>query len=459
MAMSSHIQQRLSRRRLLRGSCLLAGSGVLSVLACRPAAPGQATWQPARAPVEIVFSTWYRVVTEPLIPLFEKFEEQTRIKVRLEWNDRNMAQFTAWFVSGSAPDVINGDNFSWSQFYNAGYILDLADYLKRDKIDLRKQYVLMGSEIWCDKYYAMPFDADPRAVYYNKSMLKQAGAPDPWDDLKGQWTFDDMLRIAQLCTKDTDGDGKVDQWGIHMSYTGMSEVMGMFVWSFGGTWADFQNMRYTLDSRESIEAHQYVFEWVTGKKVVVTPEEQRALGGNPFTLGKAAMWVRAAASQGEIKRTAGDRFEWDIAPWPGRQRGTPGITLTSGNPHTVTASTKYPEESYQFAKFLAGPDVQGFWAKEKLQLPTLKQFQEEFVKDPQRHVHVFADVYKVPYGIHFRHDHTVRHYREYSEAMSEVYALRQPLVDTLREFNRRASSEVTYGACLPYKGMTVPIRP
>jgi len=119
-----------------------------------------------------------------------------------------MAQFTAWFVAGCVPDMINGNNFSWSEFYNAGYILDLGDYLKRDKIDLgdylkrdkidlRKQYVLMGSEIWCDRHYAMPFDADPRAVYYNKSMLKQAGAPDPWDHLKGQWTFEDMLRIAQ----------------------------------------------------------------------------------------------------------------------------------------------------------------------------------------------------------------------------------------------------------------------
>ena len=36
-----------------------------SVLACRP-----------KAPVEIVSSTWYRVVTEPLIPLFEKFLEK-----------------------------------------------------------------------------------------------------------------------------------------------------------------------------------------------------------------------------------------------------------------------------------------------------------------------------------------------------------------------------------------------
>jgi len=47
-----------------------------SVLACRPKAPGQTTQRPARAPVEIVSSTWYRVVTEPLIPLFEKFLEK-----------------------------------------------------------------------------------------------------------------------------------------------------------------------------------------------------------------------------------------------------------------------------------------------------------------------------------------------------------------------------------------------
>ena len=37
----------------------------------------------------------------------------------------------------------------------------------------------MGSEVWCGKSYAMPFDADPRAVYYNKTLLKQAGRQGP----------------------------------------------------------------------------------------------------------------------------------------------------------------------------------------------------------------------------------------------------------------------------------------
>ena len=69
-----------------------------------------------------------------------------------------------------------GDNVIWSKFYNANAILEISDYLKRDKIDLKRDYVLMGSEIRCGKTYAVLFDAGPCAVYYNKTFLKQAGA-------------------------------------------------------------------------------------------------------------------------------------------------------------------------------------------------------------------------------------------------------------------------------------------
>lgn len=434
------------------GACGLPGAG----------RGGERAGKGTRAPVEITFNTWYRVVTEPIVPLFSKFEQEHNVRVQydLSPSNRDMSKYTAWYVASTAPDVVNGDNFAWSQFYNGGHILEIGSYLKRDKIDLPKQYALMGSEIWCGKNYAMPFDADPRAVYYNKSMLRRVGAPDPWDNLKGQWTFDDMLKIATLCSRVT-GDLSTSQWGLHMGYTGMSEAMGMFVWSFGGTWADFDKMRYTLDSRESVEAHTFVYDWVVNKKLVVPNADVSVLGGGekPFSLGKVGMRVRAAASQGQINREVADAFDWDIAPFPGRRKGTPGITLVSGNPHTISKTTKYPDECYEFIKFLAGPEVQGFWAREKIQLPTLKRFQEEFVKDPKRHVHVFADAYKVPYGIHFRHDNLVRHYNEYGQEMGKVYAGEKGIVDALRELNQRINQEVAYGACLPYKGMAVPIKP
>ncbi len=450
-----------TRRRMLQA---IGGAGVIGALAgCAPGIGGTAGGARPRqgAPVEITFNTWYEAVTQPIVPLFAKFEQEHNIKVRMDLSaaNRDMSKYTAWYVAGTAPDVVNGENFSWSQFYNAGVILEIGDYLKRDKIDLLKQYVLMGSEIWCGKTYAMPFDADPRAVYYNKTLIKQAGAKDPWDDLKGQWTFDDMQEIMTKTFKVT-GNSGTDIYGVRMSYTGMSEANGMFVWSFGGTWADFEKMRYTLDSRESIDAHNLIYDWFN-KKLIMPNAVATELGGDekPFGIGRAVFRIRAAASHDRIRREIGGAFEYDIAPFPGRRRGQPGVTIVSGNPHTISKSTKYPEESYQFVKWLAGDDVQGFWAREKIQLPTLKKWQEVFVKDPKLHTHVFADAYKVPYGIHFRHNHLSRHYSEYGNEIAQVFAGQATMSDFLKTFTARVNNEVEYGACLPYKGMTVPIKP
>ena len=47
----------------------------------------------------------------------------------------------------------------------------------------------------------------PFVLYYNEDILNALGekAPETWDD---------FARICQEATKDTDGDGKVDQYGL-----------------------------------------------------------------------------------------------------------------------------------------------------------------------------------------------------------------------------------------------------
>jgi multiple sugar transport system substrate-binding protein len=455
-----------TRRRYLHAaaSAALVGSGALQAACAADGAPGGTAQQGGArrgAPVEISFNTWYLGVTEPIVPLFKKFEDEHNIKVTMDLNaaNRDMAKYTAWYVSGTAPDVVNGENFSWSQFYNSGVILEITDLLKRDKIDLRRDYVLMGSEIWCGKTYAMPYDADPRAVYYNKTLLKQAGAKDPWDDLKGQWTLADMEEMMTKTFK-VQGNAGTDVYGTHFAYTGMSEAMGMLVWSFGGKWADFDTMKYTLDSQPSLDAHNFAYGWFNRKLMMPNAVVTEVGGGEkPFGLGRAVFRVRAAASHSMIRREIGGSFDYDIAPFPGRTKGQPGVTIVSGNPHTISKTTKVPEESYTFVKWLAGDDVQGFWAKEKVQLPTLKKWQDTFVKDPKLHTQVFADAYKVPYGIHFRHNNLQRHYSEYGTEMNEAFAGRKTMSDALKSFTTRINNEVEYGSCAPYKGMQVPIKP
>jgi multiple sugar transport system substrate-binding protein len=462
MSLSLEHPRKISRRSYLGSVGAAIGSTALA--ACAQAGTGSQTGSGPRSgpPVEITFNTWYLGVMEPTQHLIKKFEEENNVKVQLDMNasNRDMAKYTAWYVAGTAPDVVNGENFSWSQFYNTNVILEISDYLKKDKIDLKRDYALMGSEVWCGKTYAMPFDADPRAVYYNKTLLKQAGAKDPWDDFKGQWTLADMEEMMQKTFR-VQGATGTDVYGARMDAWSMNEGNGMMVWTFGGKWADFENMKYTLDSPQSLEAHNFVYQWYN-RKYIMPNAVQTELGGGEkaFGQGRAVFRVRAAASHSLIKREINGAFDYDIAPFPGKTKGQPGVTIVSGNPHTVSKTTKYPEESYKLIRFLAGDDVQGFWAKEKVVLPTLKKYQAEFTKDPKIHTSVFADGYKIPYGIHFRHNATSRHYGEYGTEMNnEVLAGKKTMTDALRQLTQRMNNEIEPGPCMPYKGLQVPLKP
>ena len=52
-------------------------------------------------------------------------------------------------------------------------------------------------------------------VVWNKDIFSREGLP-PLDELylSGEWTYDKMEEIAVQATRDTDGDGDLDQWGI-----------------------------------------------------------------------------------------------------------------------------------------------------------------------------------------------------------------------------------------------------
>jgi ABC-type glycerol-3-phosphate transport system substrate-binding protein len=134
------------------------------------------------------------------------------------------------------------------------------------------------------------------------------------------------------------------------------------------------------------------------------------------------------------------------------------VTIVSGNPHTVSKTSKHPDAAYDFIKFLAGPEVQGFWAREKIQLPTLKPSRTSSSRIPR------ATSTSSPTPTRCRtastsHNNTVRHYGEYSAALTGVYAGTNTISAALTELTGRLNNEVEYGACQPYKGMAVPIKP
>ncbi len=55
----------------------------------------------------------------------------------------------------------------------------------------------------------------PTSMVYNESMLAREGLPDIYDLWKaGKWTWEEAEKLVVAVTRDTDGDGVVNQWGI-----------------------------------------------------------------------------------------------------------------------------------------------------------------------------------------------------------------------------------------------------
>ncbi|MGH2350859.1 MAG: extracellular solute-binding protein [Chloroflexota bacterium] len=465
----------LSRRRQVSelaawGTAWAAGLGGLA--GCAPPGMDQPPEQRGQAPATLRYLHWW-----PSITRFGAFEAW-RTAFREAWPNVDVVmeeislgefntKFQVMLSSGTAPDVVLQNSHAQTRWYDAGAHLDVGPLLARDKINLRRDYALMGTELWCEKTYALPVHADPNAIFYNKTLLQQAGIADPWESGlvdRGEWTLDAMAEMGRRVSQDLDRDGTLDQGGFWMSYSRTSYI-GQIAWTMGGDVTDFRQMRYILDSPISLQAHQRFYDWVVTDRSALTGADasrlaQGATGRDAFSAGKVAFRNRAVPDVATYRDTIGDAFEWDILPFPGLGSGRPGAPLVAGDPNSVVKEIKEPELAYQFAKLIAtarGQDV----VAQKLSLPALKSKQAAYLKQytPPAHVKVFADVYTKPYGIHFRHHLTNDSWAIYAKTMGQILAGEAPLTGALQEANRLMNESVQYGDCQPYQGISHPIRP
>ena len=207
----------MNRRSLLVRT--LAAGTAAGVAAC--GMPGQPGGPPAGArdqAVTLRYMTWYGADRLPTTQAWIAAFNAEWPKVTVEIEELALAdvptKFQAQLAGGTPPDVILADSHAQTKWFDSGAHSDMSPYLTRDRIRLDRDYALVGIEQWCGRVYFVPFFADSNAIFYNRTMLQQAGVRDPWADGKGDWTIDDLYGAARAVTRDLDGDGQLDQWGL-----------------------------------------------------------------------------------------------------------------------------------------------------------------------------------------------------------------------------------------------------
>jgi len=459
----------VTRRRALGAAAALGGGLLAACGAGSTGTGGSGAAAASKAPATLRYMAWFFQDFSGIDDVIRLYRDK-HPNVTIEKEHVPSAEFTtkqaANFVAGAAADAMWGEGMQFPKFHDNNWTLDLTEQTKADKLNLRKDYALVGVELWCDKVRAMPMQVGPRAFYYNKTLLKSVGAKDPWDDLKGEWTWDDMVTAAQKVARDTSGDGRNDQWGLQIPITNLSEGYAMWAWTLGGAPADYKNMKFTFTSPLFREAAQFVHDLTVRQKLIVTDEELAELRNtgvrDAFVGGKVAFFLRASPNVGTTLRDVGSSFQWDIAPFPKKDSRRQGVALSSGNPNIIWSGTKAPDAAYSWLRFLAGPETQSMFAKTKIYTPALKSVWKEYetpLPNGPQHIGAFTDVYRRPYGIHFYHHNTVSSTAPFASEMREVYAGKKSLDAALRDAEQQANQQVAYGQCLPFKGMDVPIKP
>ena len=415
---------------------------------------------------ELRFLHWIPDWVQKLEPAFQAYKERTGTQITVELVDAGQyaTKITAAFVAEAAPDVLFGYSFVDTKHYDSGYHLDLTDRWRRDRFDLG-DYALMGIERWCGKAYGMPFFAEPFVMYYNKTLLRQNGIPDPWEaPLRGDWTWDDLVEMSRRVSRPARGDEPAGVYGLYWPYDNVT-YFGPNVWSFGGDHTDFERMRWALDSPVALEAFQRYGRWVQDRLAIGigSPDWQAIAqaypGKNPFHAGRAAFWYRSVTEIGWNQQRIGADFEWDLLPVP-RQGNRPGVSMNAGHVHHVWSRSKVADQGWEFMRYLASPDVQEIVGRSRISLPGLKSKFDVFLSPPPvPHAHVAADVYKKPRGIHFRHHDTPTNWDQYRDAILPLMRGEGAMPEGLRELNRQMNDKVQYGTCAPYKGITHPLPP
>ena len=304
----------LSRRRLLQG---FGGTlGILGLAACGTVATAPAAEEEAMAPkeeakqeapapaepteVEFLIGPFAGRSVDAMDAWLANFHEKNpsiQIKLIIAEAGTNYQQQIATFVAaGANADVLHmsGGHFTYAA---EGVLVNLDDHIKADtNFDIAAYYprVTEFYRVPEGGQWALPWNHATEGVYYNKTLLAEAGLDEPGED----WTWDDLREMARVLTKDANNDNEPESWGVEFRLVRIDHVLR----SFGGGFLADDNTRSVITEPGSIAALQYLADLMLKDRTHPYP----ALGWrNGFSEGKIAIsflpeWaaVRLASVEG-----------------------------------------------------------------------------------------------------------------------------------------------------------------
>ena len=300
---------------------LCMGAGVLA------AEPTKITWAARN------FSDARGLIWTSWAEEFEKLHPDVNIEptVVSSYN----STIATWVASGNAPDI------AWMgvAFYEyADQLVDLSDLYKNDKDIHEIMPQMIAAHSFEGKLLAIPYGANVHATFYNKDMTNAAGIT-----INKGWTWDDAITYGKRLSKDTNGDGTSEVWGLNF-------YEDTHIWGYGNG-VPFGNggRTVTINNPVTIDAFEM---WWDLTKVQTNINKVVYAGSADIINGVVAMGNRGVFDIPLYRAQTG--IDWDVAELPWLESGGNKYYTTFYSPETWTIfkQSKNQDVAKEFVRFI-----------------------------------------------------------------------------------------------------------
>lgn len=270
------------------------------------------------------------------------------------------------FAAGTPADITLINYRRYAGFASRGVLEPLGPYLAKSTVIKESDFFeeAMAPYRRGDALMCLPQNLSSLVVYYNRNLFDAAGVPYPSDD----WTWADFVDVSKKLTRDTDGDGITDQYGIGTEASIFR--LAPLVWQNGGDIVDdpVKPTRLTLDTPAAREAMQWFVDLqVTHKVMPDAVQEASEDSDSRFQNGRLAMYLNSRRGVPTYRSIQG--FVWDVAPLPtGKQKAG----ILHADAFCMSAATKDKDSTWAFIEFAMSAEGQTILAKSGRTVPSMK---------------------------------------------------------------------------------------
>ncbi len=264
-----------------------------------------------------------------------------------------LQKITTAIAADATPDASEIPNrYGIPQFAESGKLIALNQFMSKAEIEdgfigARMRGTYKG------KLYAIPNAVSTPLLYYNANMFKEVGL----DPDKPPRTWDELVAYAKKLTRDLDGDGKIDKWGLG-THTTLNYFLYAFILQNGGKLLD-EDGNPLFNTPEAAGACRFWSDLVHKHKVM--PPLTHKATNKLFIAGTTAMMYQSTGFIKKVGKSIKNRFEVRVAFLPKNKQYAVGLGGTSIG--IFKSNPKREAAAWKFVKWVTSPEMSAYWSE------------------------------------------------------------------------------------------------